>query len=212
VIRAVRRQCRRALTETGPAVVGASALAAFALLARSEPPGAPPAADWPREIAPLVAALVACGPVAAARAAELARMRMRHQVDALRAMGGSVWWHLVAPRLLAAALALPLLAVIADATGFGVTYLDWVPGAPGWASADGVFPADVATGLVRAALFGLILATVSCIAGLTPPRARRDGRRRSPSRTVARAAARAGAGGVVAVLGLHVLLGGGWPW
>lgn len=212
MIRGIRRQCRRALTETGPAVVGAAVLAAFALLTRSESAGAPPAAAWPREIAPLVVALVACGPVAAARAAELARMRMRHQVDALRAMGGSVWWHVVAPQLLAATLALPLLVLIADATGFGVTYLDWVPGAPGWASAEGVSPADVATGLTRAALFGGTLASVSCIAGLTPPRLRRDGRRRSPSRTVARAAARAGAGGAVAVLGLHVLLGGSWPW
>lgn len=212
MIRAIRRQSRRVLTETGPAVVGAAALAAFALLARSDRAGAPAAAAWPREIAPLVVALVACGPLAAARAAELARMRMRHQVDALQAMGGSVWWHVVAPRLLAATLALPLLVLVADATGFGVTYLDWVPGAPGWASADGVAPADVATGLARAALFGLTLAGVSCIAGLTPPPARRDGRRRSPSRTVARAAARAGAGGAVAVLGLHVLLGGGWPW
>ncbi len=225
MIRDIRRQCRRALTETGPAVVGAAALATFALLARSHSGGAggvggaggaPPAAAWPREVAPLVVALVACGPVAAARAAELARMRMRHQVDALRAMGGSVWWHVVTPRLLAAALALPLLVLIADATGLGVTSLDWVldgvPGARGWTSADGVAPADIASGLARAALFGALLASISCIAGLTPPRVRRDGRRRSPSRTVARAAARAGAGGAVAVLGLHVLLGGSWPW
>jgi phospholipid/cholesterol/gamma-HCH transport system permease protein len=211
VIRSTRRQCRRALTETGPAVVGAAALAAFALLARSDPAAVSTAAAWPRDHAPLVTALVACGPLAAARAAELARMRMGHQVDALRAMGGSVWFHVVAPRMLAAALALPLLVLVADATGLGVTYLDWVPGAPGWASAGGVSPADVAAGLARAALFGATLAGISCVAGLTPPPVRRDGRRHSPSRAVGRAAARAGAGGAVAVFGLHVLLGGGGP-
>ncbi|MCL4686867.1 ABC transporter permease [Myxococcota bacterium] len=220
MIRLIRRQCRRALTEAGPAVIGAAALAAFALLVRSQAAGAPlgqtgigaPASAWPREGAPLVTALVACGPLAAARAGELARMRLQHQLDALRASGGSVSMHLVVPRLLAAAIALPLLVLVADATGFGLTYLDWVPGAPGWISAGGVAPGDVAIGLARAALFGLTLAGVACIAGLTPPHRQRDGDRRRRARSVGRATARAGAGGVVAVLGLHLLLGGGWPW
>lgn len=218
--RRIRRQCRRALTEAGPAVVGAAALAAFALLIRSPAEGAAlgkswpgaSAAAWPREGAPLVTALVACGPLAAARAGELARMRLHHQIDALRAMGGSVWLDLVLPRLLAAALALPLLVLVADATGLGLRYLDWAPGASAWISADAVAPADVAAGLARAALFGLTLAGVACIAGLTPARAPRDGVPRAAARVVGRATARAGAGGVVAILGLHLLLGGGWPW
>lgn len=211
-MRRVRVQCRRALVEAGPAVVGAAALAAFALRVGSGSPAMDSAGAWPRESAPLVAALVACGPLAAARAGELARMRARYQIVALRAMGGSVWRHLIAPRLLAAGLALPLLVLVAQATGFGVASLDWLPGASGGVSAGIVSPADVAIGLARASLFGAALAGVACVAGLTPPRIPRDGRAPSPSRAIGRATARAGAGGIVAVLGLHVLLGGGFPW
>jgi len=207
-------QCRRVLFEAGPAVVAAAALASFAALA-GDAAGASagaPATAWPREAAPLVAALVACGPLAAARAGELARLRLDDQLDALRAMGGSAWRHLVAPRLLAGALALPVLVLLADAAGLGIAYLDWAPRAARWASAEGVGIGDVARGLVRGALFGAALAAVACAAGLAPPRPGRDGAARRAPRAVARAAARAGAGGAVAVLGLHVALGGGFSW
>lgn len=209
----VAAQCRRALVEAGPAVVGAAALASFAVL-RGGPGGGggATATTWPREAAPLVAALVACGPLAAARAGELARLRLEDQVDALRAMGGSAWRHLVAPRLLAGALAVPLLVLLANAAGLGVAYLDWAPRAARWASPEGVAAADVAVGLARGALFGVALAGAACAAGLAPPRAGRGGGGRRAPRAVARAAARAGAGGAVAVLGLHVALGGGFAW
>jgi phospholipid/cholesterol/gamma-HCH transport system permease protein len=203
VIGSALAQCRRALVEAGPAVVGAAALASFAGLTRGEAGTASAAIPWPREAAPLVAALVACGPLAAARAGELARLRVDHQVDALRVMGGSVWRHLVAPRLLAAGLALPLLVLLADAAGLAVAYLDWAPRAARLVSADGVAPRDVVLGLARGVLFGGALAAVGCAAGL---------RGESPPGSVPRAAARAGAGGAVAVLGLHVALGGGLSW
>jgi phospholipid/cholesterol/gamma-HCH transport system permease protein len=204
-------QCRRALFEAGPAVVGAAVLASFAALA-GDTAAASPAAAWPREAAPLVAALVACGPLAAARAGELARLRLDDQLDALRAMGGSAWHHLVAPRLLAGALVLPLLVLLADAAGLAVAYLDWAPRAARWASPAGVAAGDVALGLVRGALFGAALAAVGCAAGLAPPRPGRGGAARRAPRAVARAVARAGAGGAVAVLGLHVALGGSFSW
>lgn len=209
----VATQCRRALVEAGPAVVGAAALASFAVL-RGAPPGeaGATASTWPREAAPLVAALVACGPLAAARAGELARLRLEDQVDALRAMGGSAWRHLVAPRLLAGALALPLLVLLANAAGLGVAYLDWAPRAARWVSPGGVAAADVGLGLARGALFGMALAATACAAGLAPPRAGRGRGGRRARRAVARATARAGAGGAVAVLGLHVALGGGFAW
>jgi phospholipid/cholesterol/gamma-HCH transport system permease protein len=200
------------LLEAGPAVIGAAALTSFAALAGETRPAVDAAPSWPRESAPLVAALVACGPLAAARAGELARLRLDDQLDALRAMGGSAWRHLVAPRLLAGALALPLLVLLADAAGLGIAYLDWAPRAARWASPQGVGVADVAHGLARGLLFGLALAGVACVAGLARPRPGRDGAARRAPRAVARAVARAGAGGAVAVLGLHVVLGKGFPW
>lgn len=203
------RQGRRVLLEAGPAVIGAAVLASFAALAGAPAPGA---SLWPRQGAPLVAALVACGPLAAARAAELARWRLDDQVDALRAMGGSAWRHLVVPRLLAGVLVVPLLVLLADAAGLAIAYLDWAPRALRWASPDGIAPADLAQGLLRGALFGLALAAVACVAGLAPPRPGRDGATRHAPRAVHRAAARAGAGGVVAVLALHVALGGALSW
>lgn len=198
------RQTRRVLLEAGPAVIGAAVLASFAALASARSPEAAAAAPWPRAGAPLVAALVACGPLAAARAAELARWRLDGQVDALRAMGASAWRHLVAPRLLAGALVLPLLVLLADAAGLAIAYLDWLPRALRWVSPEGVATADLVHGLLRGALFGLALAGVACVAGLAPAR--------PAPRAARRAAARAGAGGVVAVLGLHVALGGALAW
>lgn len=206
------RQGRRVLLEAGPAVIGAAVLASFAALAGAPPSDSPGALLWPRQGAPLVAALVACGPLAAARAAELARWRLDDQVDALHAMGGSAWRHLVVPRLLAGALVLPLLVLLADAAGLAIAYLDWVPRALRWASPNGIAAADLARGLLRGALFGLALAAVACVAGLVPPRPGRDGAMRHAPRAVQRAAARAGAGGVVAVLALHVALGGALSW
>jgi ABC-type transporter Mla maintaining outer membrane lipid asymmetry permease subunit MlaE len=208
VIAPVLGQCRRALVEAGPAVVAAGALVAFAVLGG----GAEGPSAWPREAAPLVAALVACGPLAAARAGELARWRQDAQIDALRAMGGSAFRHLIAPRLVAGALALPLLVLLADAAGLGVAVLGWAPRAERWAATGGVAGSDVVAGLARGALFGAALAGVACVAGLASPRPGADGAARCAPRAVARAAGRAGAGGVVAVLGLHVALGGGFAW
>jgi len=209
VIAAALRESRRLLAEAGPAVVGAAALAGFAALAGDGAPGADARGQglvrWVRETAPLVAALVACGPLAAARAGALARGRLEHQVDALQAMGGSVARLLIAPRLLAGALALPLLTLLADAAGLGVAYLDGTTREGGRALAAGVGLGDVAAGLARGAAFGLALAGVACAAGLGRGGARAPGR-------VARAAARAGAGAVVAVLAVHLALGGGAGW
>ena len=210
MIAAALRESRRLLVEAGPAAVGAAVLVGFAALAGDAAAADPGAATarWPRETAPLVAALVACGPLAAARAGALARGRLEHQIDALRAMGGDVGRHLVAPRLLAGVLALPLLTLLADAAGLAVAYLDGAARAARWASAAGPAASDVAAGLARGAVFGLALAGVACVAGLA---AGRRGGSHAPA-GIARAAARAGAGAVVAVFAFHVALGGGAGW
>jgi ABC-type transporter Mla maintaining outer membrane lipid asymmetry permease subunit MlaE len=160
-------------------------------------PGEGFAARWTAALAPLVAALVACGSVAAAQALELERMREEGQLDAVRVMGGDPLRSFVVPRALGAALALAVLTLFADAVGLGVAgFLEGRAGRP-WASAVAVGTADVAFGMARALLYGIALAVVGCGVGLA---LRRPARQAAP--------AHAGAGGIAVVLLLALLLGG----
>jgi phospholipid/cholesterol/gamma-HCH transport system permease protein len=166
--------------------------------------GADPGPAWPREGAPLLAGLIACAVLAAPWAGDLARMRLDDQLDALRAMGASPVRFVLLPRLLAAALALPILVTMAD---FAALLVGGVaaPAAAWRGEPSGFEAAHVGVGLLRGAAFGVLLAAVACAAGLAPSRSR-------PSRAIARAAARAGGVAVAGVLLLHGLLGGSLSW
>ena len=63
------------------------------------------------------------GRVGAAMAAELGTMRVTDQIDALRTLGTDPMKYLVAPRLLAGLLALPLLVLVADVLGVAGGFL-----------------------------------------------------------------------------------------
>jgi len=174
-------------------VVAAAVLAA-AGLARWAPAAGlgSPERIWVRELAPLVAALVAAARLGAALAGELGAMRATDQVDALRTLAGDPWRHLVLPRLIAAAVVVPTLAALADGQGLAAA----APFGVGGGALPGV--GDVLAGLVRSSLYGVALAAVGCAVGLAV---------RGGAREVGAAAARAAAASVVAVLGLALLLG-----
>ena len=70
-----------------------------------------------RELGPILTALVAGGRIGAGIAAELGGMAVTEQLDAVRALGADPVQRLVAPRILAVTLAMPLLTVVADAVG-----------------------------------------------------------------------------------------------
>ncbi len=70
-----------------------------------------------RELAPVLAGLMVAGRVGAAMAAELGTMRVTDQIDALGTLSTNPMKYLVAPRLLAGLLALPLLVLVADVLG-----------------------------------------------------------------------------------------------
>ena len=70
-----------------------------------------------RELGPVLAGLMVAGRVGAAMAAELGTMRVTDQIDALSTLSTNPMKYLVAPRLLAGIIALPLLVVIADVLG-----------------------------------------------------------------------------------------------
>src|SRR6185437_1502618 len=72
-----------------------------------------------RELGPVLCALMVTGRVGSAIAAELGSMTVSQQIDAMRALGTDPIKKLVAPRLLALVITLPLLTVVADVVGIG---------------------------------------------------------------------------------------------
>lgn len=124
-----------------------------------------------RELGPVLGGLMVAGRVSAAMAAELGTMRVTEQIDALTTLSTNPYKYLVAPRLVAATLVLPLLVLVADTVGvFG----GYVVGTEklGFNSAtyikntlDFLEPVDVISGLVKAAMFGFIIALMGCYHG-----------------------------------------------
>jgi phospholipid/cholesterol/gamma-HCH transport system permease protein len=126
-----------------------------------------------RELGPVLCALMVTGRVGSAISAELGSMVVSQQIDAMRALGTDPVRKLVAPRLLALLISLPLLTVLADVLGiFG-----------GWVTAialysisssvfitsvrDGITTDDLIGGVVKPIVFSLIIAAIACRQGLS---------------------------------------------
>jgi phospholipid/cholesterol/gamma-HCH transport system permease protein len=124
-----------------------------------------------RELAPVMAGLMVSGRVGAAMAAELGTMRVTDQIDALTTLSTNPMKYLVTPRLLAGLLGLPLLVLLADVVGvmggfIVATYkLGFNPHVyliNTWQFLRG---ADVVVSLVKAAVFGFVVALMGCYQG-----------------------------------------------
>lgn len=124
-----------------------------------------------RELGPVLAGLMVAGRVGAAMAAELGTMRVTDQIDALTTLSTDPMKYLVAPRLLAGVVALPLLVLVADALGvlggFIVATAKLGFDASIYLSATINFlqMGDVISGLVKAAVFGFLIALMGCYQG-----------------------------------------------
>src|SRR5271156_1953628 len=70
-----------------------------------------------RELGPVIAGLMVAGRVAAAIAAEIGTMRVTEQIDALTTLSTNPMKYLVAPRLVAAVITLPVLTAGGDSIG-----------------------------------------------------------------------------------------------
>src|SRR5439155_5732436 len=70
-----------------------------------------------RELGPVLTALMVTGRVVSAISAELGSMVVSEQIDAMRALGTDPNRKLVAPRLIALIVTLPLLTLVADVMG-----------------------------------------------------------------------------------------------
>lgn len=124
-----------------------------------------------REIGPVLTAVVVAARSGSAIGAELGSMKVTEQIDALRALAVNPVQYLVVPRLLAAMLMLPVLAVLADIIGTTAGYLvavvNGVP-AGGYISTlrTQVLPYDVMMGLVKTVFFAVVIVTVGAQQGL----------------------------------------------
>jgi len=126
-----------------------------------------------RELGPILTAIVVAGRNASGMASELGSMKVTEQIDAMRALGTDPTRKLVTPRLIATAVMLPCLTVVADAIGwFGaylvaVPLLHIIPGQTYWSTSwRALVLNDLAQGLLKPFVFGMIIALIGCFYGL----------------------------------------------
>lgn len=125
-----------------------------------------------RELGPVLSALMVSGRIGSAIAAELGSMLVSQQIDAMRAFGTDPNRKLVAPRLIALILMLPLLTVAADIFGLigGTIVASSIynqEAATFIASArNGIQVSDILGGIIKPLFFGLVIGSVACHKGL----------------------------------------------
>lgn len=124
-----------------------------------------------RELGPVLGGLMVAGRVSSAMAAELGTMRVTEQIDALVTLSTDPFKYLIAPRLVAAVVTVPLLVLVANIIGVlggfligterlglnSATYLQ--------VTVDFLEQADVISSLVKAAVFGFFIALMGSYHG-----------------------------------------------
>lgn len=129
-----------------------------------------------REMGALMTAIIMAGRTGAAFAAELATMQVNEEIDALATLGIDPVEYLVLPRVLALCLMMPLLCLYADLMGIlggaviGVTILD-IPLFEYWTrTTNSLSFTNLAIGVVKAGVFGGLIALAGCLRGLSAGR------------------------------------------
>lgn len=126
-----------------------------------------------RELGPVLSALMVTGRVGSAISAELGSMVVSQQIDAMRALGTDPIRKLVAPRLFALLVSLPLLTVLADVLGI---IGGWVTAVALYSVSSSVFISsvregitadDLIGGVVKPIVFSVIIGTIACRQGLS---------------------------------------------
>ena len=158
-----------------------------------------------RELSPLMTAIILAGRTGSAFAAELGTMKVNEELDALTTMGLNPMRFLITTRVVAAVIATPLLVVFSNLAGLiGAGLVVMSLGFPLTTYLNQVQEActlvDVVGGLVKAGIFGLLIAGVGCLRGLETG---------AGAQAVGTSATRAVVGGIfliVAIDGLFALL------
>jgi len=125
-----------------------------------------------RELGPLISAIVLTGFAGAAIAAELGTMVVGEEIEALESQALNPIRFLAVPRVIATVISLILLTIIGDIVAIAVAGLVSIEllGVPYELykvnTLAQVSLSDFTTGLIKAAVFGLILAAIACYNGL----------------------------------------------
>ncbi|MBX7142909.1 MAG: MlaE family lipid ABC transporter permease subunit [Oligoflexia bacterium] len=126
-----------------------------------------------RELGPVLTALMVIGRAGSAITAEIGIMKITEQLDALRSMAVDPMRYLMAPRLLAGIIAMPLLTGIFITIGIfggfivGVGLLGLSSGTFFSDMVAAVDNVDVYSGFIKSVAFGFIFGWVSCYKGYT---------------------------------------------
>ena len=124
-----------------------------------------------RELGPVLCGLMVAGRVSSAMAAELGTMRVTEQIDAMVTLSTDPFKYLIAPRIIAAVLVLPLLTLVANTIGVYGGYLIATERLAFNAASylktttDFLETDDVVSSLVKAAVFGFIIALMGAYHG-----------------------------------------------
>jgi phospholipid/cholesterol/gamma-HCH transport system permease protein len=124
-----------------------------------------------RELSPVIASLLIAGRCGSAMGAEIGTMRVTEQIDALEVLATDPVHYLMVPRVWATVLTLPMLIVLGDAIGivggylisvlyFGANPVTYVENTFRYMDLDDLF-----SGVIKAAVFGLIISVVGCQKG-----------------------------------------------
>jgi phospholipid/cholesterol/gamma-HCH transport system permease protein len=125
-----------------------------------------------RELGPVLSGLMVSGRVGSAMAAELGTMQVTEQIDALYTLAINPIKYLVVPRFLASLIVMPILTAFADVVGILGGYLISVlllgtnPTIYVRRTYDYLDLEDVYFGLLKACIFGMIIATIGCYQGI----------------------------------------------
>jgi phospholipid/cholesterol/gamma-HCH transport system permease protein len=124
-----------------------------------------------RELGPLVTAIMVIGRSGSSFAAEIGTMRVTEELDALETMALNPLAFLVAPKFLAMAIMVPCLTIWADLMGilggsvFGVVGGGFTFGGYMTATRDALLMRDLTSGILKSAVFGLVITAVGCQEG-----------------------------------------------
>ncbi len=125
-----------------------------------------------RDMGPIMAGIIMAGRTGAAFAAQLGTMTVNEEIDALETMGIDPMEYLVLPRMLALMLMMPLLALYADLLGIlggmlvSVTALGLGTMQYTQQTIEALTVGDFATGLIKGAVYGVIVALSGCLRGM----------------------------------------------
>ncbi|HMO02050.1 MAG TPA: ABC transporter permease [Oligoflexia bacterium] len=125
-----------------------------------------------RELGPVLSAIMLAGRVGAGIAAEISSMVVSEQIDAMRTLGASPSAKLIAPRILAATIVMPLLIIVADVIGVAggllVAVLELqVTSFTFYRSLIYTLVIrDIIDGLIKGSIFGFLLVSIACFKGM----------------------------------------------